>query len=121
MMRDNKGQVLILFVLLLPIILGICMLVIDVGTIYIEKTKIKNIISETIGYGLDNMDDERIIDKLNNLIDVNINDSTNNVSISNGIININVSKTVNGILIHDTINFNYYGYVDNNKKLIMKR
>ena len=39
---NNKGQSLVLFVLLIPIILGIITLVIDVGKSLVEKNSINN-------------------------------------------------------------------------------
>ena len=41
-MLNNKGQSLVLFVLLMPIILGIIVLVIDVGKSLVEKNSINN-------------------------------------------------------------------------------
>jgi len=45
-MLDKKGQALIAFVILLPLLLGICAYVIDVGIITYESNKLKNIIEE---------------------------------------------------------------------------
>ncbi len=50
---NKKGQTLILFVILIPILLGLCALVIDVGLIVNEEVKLKevskSIIASTIG------------------------------------------------------------------------
>lgn len=47
---NNKGQTLVLFVVLLPIILLIFVAVIDLGNIYIEKRKINNVIDTALQY-----------------------------------------------------------------------
>ena len=70
-MKNNKGQVLILFVLLLPIILLSALITIEFGNIYIEKAKTKNIIKNTISNGLKN---ELTQDAINSIIDLNIKD-----------------------------------------------
>jgi len=66
---NNNGQVLVLFVILLPVILLLLLITIEVGDVYIEKTKIKNIIKETITTSLkENLPN----DAVNSLIDINI-------------------------------------------------
>lgn len=50
---NKKGQTLIIFVILIPIFLGLIALVVDIGTIYYEKTRslevTKTIIQESMG------------------------------------------------------------------------
>ena len=70
-MKNNKGQVLILFVLLLPIILLSALITIEFGNIYIEKAKTKNVIKNTISNGLKN---DLTQDAINSIIDLNIKD-----------------------------------------------
>ena len=50
---NNKGQSLVLFVLLMPIILGIIVLVVDVGKSLVEKNSINNKIELVMEYGLE--------------------------------------------------------------------
>lgn len=66
---NSNGQVLVLFVILLPIILILLLIIIEVGNIYIEKSKTKSIIKETITTGLkENLQS----DAVNALIEINI-------------------------------------------------
>lgn len=44
-MMNKKGQVLVMFIILLPILIGVCAFVIDVGIITYEKNKLSNIIN----------------------------------------------------------------------------
>ena len=67
---NNKGQVLVLFVILLPIILLLLILTIEVGDIYLDKQKTKNTIKEIIRENLKEPNSEII----NTLITKNIND-----------------------------------------------
>lgn len=66
---NNKGQTLVLFIFLIPALIGITAFVIDTGLIYYETNKLNNLNRIVIKYGLDNYDKEKIV----NLI--NINDS----------------------------------------------
>ncbi len=70
---NNKGQVLVLFVILLPIFLLLLIIGIEVGNTYLDKTKTKNTIKEIITNNL-NEYDENTNERINNLIIKNIKD-----------------------------------------------
>ena len=57
---NNKGQSLVLFVVLLPILLFVIVLVVDVGSIMTSKQDLNNINYMMVDYGLDNMGKENI-------------------------------------------------------------
>lgn len=89
-MLNNKGQVLILFVLLIPIFLLILVLVIDIGNAMYQKKELDNICSLASEEAL-NVDDIKLEEfiKLNdNKIDKIIIDENN----------ITLKKQVDGIL-----------------------
>ena len=71
---NNKGQVLVLFVIILPVILLALLIIIQFGKLYLKKQATTNIIKDTIEYGLKHTQDEQIENKLNNLIETNIDD-----------------------------------------------
>ena len=84
---NNKGQSLVLFVVIMPIILLMFVLVYDIGNAMYEKNKLSNVSYMVIDYALDNMDK---VDE-NDLIDL-IDKNTNNLSsvsvlIDNGKVN----------------------------------
>lgn len=54
-MLNNKGQSLVLFILILPILLGIMVLVIDIGNVFYKKNEINNAIEFVLDYGLDSI------------------------------------------------------------------
>lgn len=57
MMRlNNKGQSLVLFILLIPIILGIMALVFDLGNALVKKNEIDNVIEMVLESDLKNTD-----------------------------------------------------------------
>lgn len=82
---NNKGQVLIIFVILLPIFLMILTFIVDLGLLSIEKRKINNNTYDAVEYYLENNNKENTIKLLeNNLKDikVDINDTDSYVEIS---------------------------------------
>lgn len=95
---NNRGQSLVMFVIIIPIFLLIITLVYDVGNAIYEKNRIENVVYMTIDYGLDNVDKvskndltELIMENINNIkyISVDIDDKK---------IDIKVTKDVKGIV-----------------------
>ena len=70
---NNKGQSLVLFVVLLPILLFVIVLVVDVGSIMTSKQDLNNINYMMVDYGLDNMGKENIESEITNYILLNTN------------------------------------------------
>ena len=86
---NNKGQSLVMFIILLPILLLILTLVYDVGNAIYEKDRLSNTNYMVVDYALDNIDsiDEDDLNTLilkndNNLDDISIMIIDNSVDIS---------------------------------------
>ena len=121
---NNKGQSLVMFVLIIPIFLLILTLVYDVGNAIYEKDRLSNTNFLTIEYGLNNIDTVTEND-LKNLIEQN----TSNlkyiyVTIEENQIEIKMEKDAKSI-IGKMFNFNlvkiishYKGKIINNQKEI---
>lgn len=86
-MLNNKGQSLILFIIILPVLLIILVLVIDIGRVIVLKQELDNINRIVLDYGIDYMyeiDNNGLVDNdMNNEIyidsvDNNIKDLTSN-------------------------------------------
>lgn len=58
---NNKGQTLIFFVVILPIILCMFMIVIDLCTMSLEKNKLDNLAYNSLEYKLNGETDEKVI------------------------------------------------------------
>lgn len=124
---NNKGQSLVMFVLIIPIFLLILTLVYDVGNAIYEKDRLSNTNYLTIEYGLNNIDTVTEND-LKNLIEQN----TSNlkyiyVTIEENQIEIKMEKDAKSIksIIGKMFNFNlvkiishYKGKIINNQKEI---
>ena len=121
---NNKGQSLVMFVLIIPIFLLILTLVYDVGNAIYEKDRLSNTNYLTIEFGLNNIDTVTEND-LKNLIEQN----TSNlkyiyVTIEENQIEIKMEKDAKSI-IGKMFNFNlvkiishYKGKIINNQKEI---
>lgn len=120
---NNKGQSLVLFVLIVPVLLGVIVMVVDVGNTILVKNKINGIIEMIIEDSLENKYNEDTIVKL---LDYNLDDINSTVDISGEMINIKASTYVDGVIsnVFDFDGFRvfseYKGYMQDNKKVIEK-
>lgn len=120
---NNKGQTLVLFVLILPIIIFIMLLVIDVSNMFITKQELNNINKIVLNYGLDIIEEENIDSKLEELINKNISVNEHTIRIDNGIIEIEIKKNIQGIVTKKKIyevKSTYKGYIEEDKKIISR-
>ena len=113
---DNKGQSLIFFVLILPIIILFFVLLIDVTSYELNHNHIKNAIIDNLKVILDN--DEKDTNKIIGVIKSNIDDSDVDAIILENEIEINVSykhKSFSKKLISNepTVNYHYCGNYEN--------
>lgn len=120
---NNKGQSLVLFVLLLPIMILVLILVIDVGNAISHKQELDNINYLAIEYGLEHFEDSNLETRLNNMIIKNNNKlSEINISIENDKIVIILKRDLKGIIANSLkileIESKYEGYIKDNKKVI---
>jgi len=117
---NNKGQALVTFVLVMPILLLVMVLVIDIGNVIVEKQELDNVSKMVINYGLDNIDsinESNLID----LINLNTKDlSKIEVIIENKEIKITLEKNIKGIIgisSYEVVS-SYIGKTENNNKRI---
>ena len=90
---NNKGQTLVIFVIILPILLMMLTLIIDLGFLYIEKRNISNNVYDSVEYYLENITDKDIKEKTEKLLKKNIKDIEININETLEYVEINVSKT----------------------------
>lgn len=89
---NNKGQTLIVFVILLPILLMIMSIIIDFGMLYIEKRNISNNLEDAITYYLNNIDDSNVRSDTINYLNKNIDNIRLNVNEDENYIIFNIKK-----------------------------
>lgn len=73
-MLNNKGQSLVLFVVIIPILLFILILVIDIGKAINLKQELNNINKIVLDYGLDNLEQDELEEELTELVKLNNNE-----------------------------------------------
>jgi len=128
-MKNNQGQVLVTFVLLLPILIMFFGLTLDCGYLYIEKRNVDNNVKDALKYGLNNIsEDTHIIEnQIKKQLNLNIDDIKNiNVIISEQTIEIEIDKIQKSIFTMLFSNYNYKisshyrGYI-NEKELVLRK
>ena len=120
-MLNNKGQSLVMFVLILPIIFLILLFVVDIGKMILLRQELDDINYLAIDYGLDNQNEV----KIREIITKNRSDIDNiDINIINDKIYIILEDSIdNSISLFDDIEVfkiksSYVGYIDNNKRII---
>lgn len=124
-MLNNKGQSLILFVIVLPILLLIVVLVIDVGKAITLKQELDNINNIMLDYGLDHLEDDGLNSELTNIAKLNNNNIDEiNIKLEDDRLYIELSTKIDvmffkliDISIFD-INSYYVGYMEDDNKRI---
>lgn len=118
---NNKGQSLVLFILLLPLIFILISLVLEVGFLYINKKQVDSEIRYTLKNSIKaNIKDEV---KIQNIIKENLgNDIKVDIKNSNERLIIEVTKKHKFLIIKKDYNIKskFYGYINDEKVIIEK-
>ena len=122
---NNKGQSLVMFVMILPILLMIIMMVIDIGKMVQRREELDSINYILVDYGLDNVDLDNLEDKLKEIL------GKNDKSIDIVKINIDKESLEVEVILRDKVDLlilkdnklfrvksDYIGRVVDNKKII---
>lgn len=117
---NKKGQTLVVFVLFLPVLVIVITMIINKSNMYYDKRNMENIAKEAINYGLSNIEDENIEDKIKIFISKNI-ECEKEVKIEDGEIRVTLikeNKTIKKILGYGNIKIKYKGKIEDNKKKV---
>ena len=91
---NNKGQTLVVFVLLLPIVILIFIGIIDICNLQYEKRKLENTLDTAVGYYKSGKDVDKYLNKVVSDYEINTD---------NDIITIKVKKEISGLMKKETI------------------
>ncbi len=120
-MMNNKGQTLVLFVLLLPFVMLLIVYLTELANVSITKKKADSDIKTAIEYALSNISDTDIKSKTQKLVDNNVN-GRNAITIKDSVVSIQTTIKIKNIFpkMFDMkeINIKHTGYIENNKKII---
>lgn len=95
---NNRGQTLVLFVMLLPIMLLVMVLVFDIGKSIVEKQKLDNISFMIVSYGIEHSKDDNIDGTLKELVTLNYKDATDvEILIKDDYVSVSLSGKVKGV------------------------
>ena len=119
---NNKGQSLTTFILLLPLIFILIVGVYDISSLELEKGKIDSEIKSAITYGLKNIEDKDIKQKIHVILDKNIT-GKKTIVINSKTIQITYENKINSIFTNIIkteyeINKTYTGYIKDGKIII---
>ena len=117
---NKKGQTLVVFVLFLPVLVIVITMIINKSNMYYDKRNMENIAKDAINYGLSNIEDENIENKIKIFISKNI-DCEKEVKIEDGEIRVTLikeNKTIKKILGYGNIKIKYKGKIEDNKKKV---
>lgn len=122
---NKKGQVLVLFLILLPFLLLLVGLIVDFGIAYNEKRKIEHTITDTITYALDHINEEETVLKVNmtHLLKENVEDIYEiRIEIKDDKVYVSIEKRVGTIFLpkNHVIKLSYQGELINGEKRIKK-
>ncbi len=123
---NNKGQSLVTFIFLIPIILLILFMIYDVSNMVLLKIELNNINYLVTDYGVDKLDNVGIDSKLREMVAKNKNDIDNvDIKIIDNKLYVVLEDTLdNKISLIRKFKFkvksSYIGYMENDKKRIMK-
>ena len=122
---NNKGQVLVAIILMIPIILLMCVAITDVGLMNIESRRVNNTVRNSVKYGINNLDKTNIKDTMKSLIMDNLKnvDSISiDVDIDNSYAKATVKVKYKGLIniTNRDITSSYYANISDGKVTINK-
>lgn len=120
---NNKGQSLVMFILILPVIILVLVLVVDVGNAIYIKNKLDNVNYLVMDYALDNKNSSNLSEEVITLVNKNMDGiSFINIDNESDYIYISITKKISGIIsdkviVSEAIS-KYKGYIKEDKKII---
>lgn len=122
---NRKGQVLVMFIILLPIFFIVMTLLVDIGNLILTNNEINDVSYMVLEHCLDNIDEEDIIDTSKELLKLNNKElNIESFKIENNRVYLNVDYQVKGIISNIIniklfdINNKYEAYIKDGKKII---
>ena len=98
MKMNHRGQTLVLFILLLPVLLLVLGFLVDMGYLYMEKRKINRTVDMVLDYGVTHADATSLEQEMQQLLILNLKTlNEQNIVMDENHITVTVSKTVDGI------------------------
>lgn len=119
---NNKGQSLVIFILILPILLLLFVLIWEIGNLGFTINRYETEIKDTITYGLNNLENPNLKKELIKLLESNVEGDIY-VEINDNKIKIRIKKKYDALFNFNNkfdIDITYQGYKENNKIITVK-
>ncbi len=98
MRLNHRGQTLVFFVLLLPVLLLVLGFLIDIGNLHIQKRKVDHAITNALEYGIEHRDDLTLETDIRKLLILNLKTVDQlNIIITEDYITISITKKIEPI------------------------
>ena len=123
-MLNNRGQSLVIFIVMIPIFLLLMILIYDMGNLAYERHELDSINKIVIDYGLDNINNLDLVKEMYSLAKSNNDNINNEIHFKNNKLYINSKYYVKGVFTKILnvdgymLKSSYRGYIDNNKHVI---
>lgn len=122
---NNKGQVLVAFILMIPIFILLTIAITDVGLMSIELRRVDNTVRNSVKYGINNLDKDNVEDTMKSLIMdnlKNVDSITIDVDVDNSYAKASVLVKYKGLIsiTNRDISVSYYANITDDKVLINK-
>ena len=126
---DNKGQTLVLFVILLPLLFVLLALVIDIGLLVNEKSKVDNAVKDSIKSSLKSepSSNQIVEERVAYLINSNIEDiKIKKIEYKDSVLYVSVSKNYKTLFArilsqkNYSIDMSFKAYIENDEVIIKK-
>lgn len=120
---NSRGQVLVTFILFLPILFLLVGALVEIGDLLVYQSKLENNAKYIAGYGIKHIDDLNIKSKLENLNQMNLNGKAK-ISVNNNYVLVEIKEKKENVFsfikIPLTVEFKYRG-VNENGKIKLKK
>lgn len=120
---NNRGQVLVTFILFLPILFLLVGALVEIGDLLVYQSKLENNAKYIANYGIKHIDDLNIKSKLENLNQMNLNGKAK-ISVNNNYVLVEIKEKKENVFsfikIPLTVEFKYRG-VNENGKIKLKK
>ena len=123
-MLNNRGQSLVIFIVMIPIFLLLMILIYDMGNLAYERHELDSINKIVIDYGLDNINNLDLVKEMYSLAKSNNDNINNEIHFKNNKLYINSKYEGKGVFTKILnvdgymLKSSYRGYIDNNKNEI---
>lgn len=95
---NHRGQTLVLFILLLPVLLLVLGFLVDIGYLHIEKRKINDTVDMVLDYGMTHIDSATVEEEMHRLLILNLKTvDEETIEIEENSVTVTVSKKINRI------------------------